>query len=227
MNVVASTSQARIEITTTNTTTEVKVTSNYNGTVASGDWYGTLINGYNGIYVGPKDGNILLKKAATYELYFKYDGGSRKVWAQIASNDEATLFASDFITTTDSICSVGGTSANHASALAAVWNAKEPADGTSLVEKWNLLSSGAKTVFKNGTLNATVTDANQRYIHIMERYNNLTEFSGGPNYTPKYSVRTLDIKSETNDSVFAIVVSAFVATIAAEGFVFLRKKKSI
>lgn len=137
---------------------------------------------------------------------------------------DATTFAQTFIDTTGGICKdiskdIVDTDVD---ALAAVWNAKAEPDGTSLVEKWNALSNGAKAVFTAGTANATIADANARYVHIMSRYSGtLTEFTGGPTYSSK-----IIFNNKNNIGVIIVVAAiASVLSIAVAGTYFSLKKR--
>lgn len=113
---------------------------------------------------------------------------------------DATTFAQTFKDATGGICkdTSKGIVDTDVDALAAVWNPKEEPDGTSLVEKWNALSNGAKAVFTAGTANDTIADANARYVHIMSRYSGtLTAFADGPALT--YGAQAISALS-VNDS---------------------------
>ena len=139
---------------------------------------------------------------------------------------DATTFAQTFIDTTGGICkdTSKGIVDTDVNALAAVWNIKEEPDGTSLVEKWNALSNGAKAVFTAGTANATIADANARYVHIMGRYSNvLTAFNGGPTFSAINTKTPLD--DSANDTLIIAVAIASLALVSIGGLVFIRKRR--
>ena len=103
-------------------------------------------------------------------------------------------------------------------------NIKEEPDGTSLVEKWNALSNGAKAVFTAGTANAIIADANARYVHIMSRYSNvLTAFNGGPTLSAINTKTPLD--DSANDTLIIVVAIASLALVSFGGLVFIRKRR--
>ncbi len=139
---------------------------------------------------------------------------------------DATTFAQTFKDTTDGICKDTSKSIvdTDADALAAVWNAKEEPDGTSLVEKWNALSNGAKAVFTAGTANATIADANARYVHIMGRYSDvLTAFNGGPTFSAINTKTPFD--DSANDTLIIAVAIASLALVSIGGLIFIRKRR--
>lgn len=167
------------------------------------------------------DKNISVTVGGTFEIYVKPAAG--EVWIQVDSATEATGFASTFLSSTSSICSAGSTSADHAEALAAVWNST--GDGTKLVDKWNALSSGAKTVFKTGTANATVTDAHDRYVHIMKRYSeSLTAFEGGPVLSAKTASPAMAASNDSAVIWTVALVSVGIAALLGATFI-IRKRR--
>lgn len=139
---------------------------------------------------------------------------------------DATTFAQTFIDTTGGICkdTSKGIIDTDVNALAAVWNIKAEPDGTSLVEKWNALSNGAKAVFTAGTANATIADANARYVHIMSRYSNvLTAFNDGPTFSAINTKTPLD--DSENNTLIIVVAIASLALVSFGGLVFIRKRR--
>ena len=137
---------------------------------------------------------------------------------------DATTFAQTFKDTTDGICkdTSKGPTDTDLDDLAAVWNAKEDPDGTSLVEKWNALSSGAKAVFTTGTANATIADAKARYVHIMSRYSGtLDEFADGPTYSSN-----MILANRNNTEVIAVVITVTsILSLTVVGTYFSLKKR--
>ena len=216
-----------------------KLVTNYNGTIPSGNYYG-----YSVLQSGAgscKDTlmlddesdshNIKVKEASTYEIYLN---SSRQVWIQQDSTIAATSFASTFLSKTNTICkdSSLGAGDTNPSALVPVWNAEDDGEDQ-LVELWNNLSSGAKTVFAAGTANVTITEAKNRYVHIMERYNKtngttaqiLDEFTGGPSYAGANSVLTPIVNDSNNSLTIAIVAVSTISLITIGSFFFIRKRK--
>ena len=167
-------------------------------------------------FSGEGNNNITVVKGGTFELYMKPSEG--RFWMQVSSETEATTFASSFLTATNDICSAGSTSADHATALADIWDDQ--------CNAWKDLTLGAQNIFKTGTANATIKDAHDRYVHIMTRYNaTLDPFEGGPSYgSPALNVIFGSDKSFVPAIIIATVSLGAIA--AAAGFVFLRKKRN-
>ena len=139
---------------------------------------------------------------------------------------EATTFSSTFISTTTTICETGGTGADHSAALIAVWNVKSTPDGNSLVEKWEALSSEAKTIFNEGTANATITNAHNRYVYIMGRYGNvLTAFDEGPVVPNVAMFNTSGLFALDNDTtIIILMVVATSVSLIAYTLLIIKKK---
>lgn len=142
---------------------------------------------------------------------------------------EADEFAKTFLSTTNGICidSSKSTSDTDIDALAAVWNIKETPDGSSLVEKWNALSIGAKAVFNEGTATDDIVDAKTRYVHIMSRYSEqLTAFAEGPVYVAE--TKFIVDSDLTNNA--ALIVTIFVAvaisTLSLATLLVIKKRRS-
>lgn len=215
--------QSSFTLTTTKENEELKCTANYNGTVPGANWYGTLASGYNTEYIGTKDGNILLKKAATYEIYLKSD---RTVWVQISSADEANAYALTFLSLIT--CTSDSVSFNINS-----WNKVGQAT-TSVEYKFEQLTTGAKNVLKGTIGNKDGSNVEQciaRYDRILSKYGYGTasgqyhDFMGRkPSLIAGRSL--IAISSIANSSTIIVtVVIAGVAAIAAGGYFLLRKKK--
>ena len=73
-------------------------------------------------------------------------------------------------------------------------------------------------------MNATIADANARYVHIMGRYSNvLTAFNGGP------ALSAINAKTPLNDSVndnlIIAVAIASLALVSIGGLVFFCKRR--
>jgi hypothetical protein len=110
--------------------------------------------------------------------------------------------------------------------LAAVWNVKETPDGSSLVEKWNALSIGAKSVFVEGTATEAITDAKARYVHIMSRYSEqLTAFDNGPVYLANAQFGFGNNLSNDATFIVAIVVVIAVSTLTLATFLVIKKRR--
>ena len=169
------------------------------------------------------DESVSVTAGGTFEIYVKPIAG--EIWIQVDSETEATTFASTFISSTADICSEGSTSADHSSALAAIWNTV--GDGTKLEDKWSALSSGAKTVFRTGTANPTIKDAHDRYIHIMKRYSDaLNDFDGGPTYLTAKTVNpSLAIENNTGAIIAIVGITLGAATLLGVTFAFRKRRQ--
>ena len=199
------------------------------------DYY-ALKSGVDSTYFTVVGTKIKCNVSGTYDLYF--DNSSKQLWVQVDALTEASGFAHKLIDDTDSICSVDGTGANHGAALANVWNPKATPDGTSLVEKWNGLTDGAKSEFKNATPvesgGTILQEAVYRYYHIMRRYGPtgttsqvLQAFSGGPNYASAQSFPLVYSINENTNIVAIIVIISLVSVTAIGGYFFIKRRKSI
>ena len=160
---------------------------------------------------GSGGSNITVVNTGSYEIYMKPFAG--KFWMQENSENTATSWASSFISATGSICSSGGTSANHESALSVIWTQQKTS--------FEALTLGARNIIKTGTANATIKDAHDRYVHIMTRYTSLDEFSDWK-VSPSRSINVI----ENNNYLPIIIVSSTILVAAFVGvYFFLRKKK--
>ena len=158
---------------------------------------------------------------ATQSVFYVY-----AIPAPDPAETEATTFAQTFKDTTDGICkdTSKGPIDTDLDELAGVWNVKATPDGNSLVEKWNALSNDARAVFTAGTANATIADANARYVHIMSRYSEtLTAFTDGPKLAGGNTLVTSET-STTNQSLIIAIVAAL-AIVSVGGFVFIRRRR--
>lgn len=187
-------------------------------------WFGSnkFENGTNSavqrgyISLGNNDANVSVLKDISMELYVKVHAGT--VWTQVSSEAEATAWAQTFLNDTNSICSNGGTSANHLSALQAIW-----ADLKSSFEGMTL---GAKHIIDAGTANATVTDAHDRYVHIMSRYggeSGLEAFEDGPALATRTMLQV--INKNTTRSIIILVASIIALSSVGTFFLLRRKRK--
>ena len=165
---------------------------------------------------GKNDSNISVGNGGgTFEIYMKPSTG--KFWAQVSSITEATTFSSNFLSATNSICSSGSTSADHSSALLGIWSAQTTA--------WNKLTSGAKNAFKVGTANSTITNAHDRYVHIMTRYSEtLDDFEGGPSYAG-VSSPLKNVKSTATSQITGLAVIGGLAIGGAAMLIRFRAKR--
>lgn len=168
------------------------------------------------------DPNTRTLKETAYDFYYKpFDG---KVWIEENAEIAATTYANAFLGATFDVCNVGEPTDDHSAGLAAIWNAKETPDGTSLVERWNALSIGAKGVFAAGTANATVASAKARYLIIMERYSGvLTAFENGPVASSVATVNT--VSNQNNNTIMLVVIISSIALVSVGGFFLLKKKR--
>ena len=192
-------------------------------------------------YIGPRywnyreatfkrttDANELIHVEATVltehgdSLSLKYDDPEA-----ISDTDAANAFANTFLSTTNGICVDSSKSSGdtNVSTLAAVWNVKETPDGSSLVEKWNALSIGAKSVFVEGTATEAITDAKARYVHIMSRYSEqLTAFDNGPVYLANAQFGFgNDLSNDATFNVTIVVVIA-ISTLIFVTFLVIKKR---
>lgn len=162
---------------------------------------------------GSGSSNITVVNSGSYEVYMKPFAG--KFWMQENSEATATAWATSFISATDSICSSGGTSANHLSALSGIWSDQK--------NSFDALTLGARNVLIAGTANATVEDAHDRYVHIMTRYSGeLDAFNGWmDNASPSRNI----ISFNSDNAVIVIVVASLMAIFATGLFFFIRKRR--
>lgn len=185
--------------------------------------------GYNCIETGPGsvidlslvsgegDSNITVLKSGTYEIYMKPFTG--KFWMQENSVASATAFSEDFLLKTDTACAAAGD--DHGNALKEIWNPKNKPDGTSLCEKWDALTIGAKNAFKTSE-DDTIVSARARYLFLVGKYNVLTPFSQGP-AAARYSVGL----TETNNTLLVVSIVSALTVVTVAGLFLFKKKKSI
>ena len=160
---------------------------------------------------GSGGSNITVVNSGSYEIYMKPLSG--KFWMQENSEATATSWAASFLNATGTICSNGGESADHLSALQGVW-----ADQKSGFDD---LTLGARNILKTGTANATVKDAHDRYVHIMTRYaGQLTAFE---DWEVSASRGILPLANNSNIVVIITIVS--VISLSALGAFFLLRRK--
>ena len=183
-----------------------------------------MTNDYT-LFSGAEGSDITCLASTVYDIYYKPFANS--IWIEENQTIAADHFAQAFLDTTDGICVDSSQSAGDTDldALKAVWNAKESPDGSSLVEKWNALSIGAKGTFAEGTATENITNAYARYVHIMSRYSDaLTPFSGGPAYSASSQFALNSVLS--NNSVSIILVITSVTLVALCAMVVLKKRKA-
>ena len=175
------------------------------------------------------DANGLIHVEATVltehgdSLSLKYDDPEA-----ISDTDAANAFANTFLSTTNGICVDSSKSSGdtNVSTLAAVWNVKETPDGSSLVEKWNALSIGAKSVFVEGTATEDIADAKARYVHIMSRYSEqLTAFDSGPVYLANAQFGFGNDLSNDATFIVTIVVVIAISTLTLVTFLVIKKRR--
>ena len=188
--------------------------------------YHELKSGVSATYFKEENNKIVCNVTGTYDLFF--DTNTKKLWVQVDSVTEAAGFAHTFLDTTDLICkdSSLGSGDTVLADLQAAWNKKATPDGTSLVEKWEALTSGAKSAFGSNS-NSVIASARERYIVIMQRYGSptLTAFTDGPSYSSNV-VSTLApaIENSTNIALIIVIVST-ISLVALGGFFFIKRKK--
>lgn len=201
-----------------NTTVELTAGSVFKVKNSSGDYFGyNAIETGSGSVISTGDvsgsgtGNITVVNSGSYELYMK--PFSNKFWMQENSTATATAWATSFINDTGSICATGGESADHLSALQAVWS--------DIKDGFDALTLGARNIIKTGNANATVKDAHDRYIHIMTRYSGQLDAFEDWEVSASRSIMPL-----ANDSnVIAIIAIITVISLSATGTFFLLRKK--
>lgn len=160
---------------------------------------------------GSGTGNITVVNSGSYELYMK--PFSNKFWMQENSTATATSWATSFINDTGSICSTGGESADHLSALQAVWS--------DIKDGFDALTLGARNIIKTGNANATVKDAHDRYIHIMTRY--AGQLDAFEDWEVSASRNIMPLANDSN--AVAIIAIVAVVSLSALGTFFLLRKK--
>ncbi len=160
---------------------------------------------------GSGTGNITVVNSGSYELYMK--PFSNKFWMQENSTATATSWATSFINDTGSICSTGGASADHLSALQAVWS--------DIKDGFDALTLGARNIIKTGNANATVKDAHDRYIHIMTRY--AGQLDAFEDWEVSASRNIMPLANDSN--AVAIIAIVAVVSLSALGTFFLLRKK--
>ena len=163
---------------------------------------------------GEGSSNITVVNSGSYEVYMK--PFAAKFWMQENSEATATNWASSFLTDTNTICATGGTSADHLAALQAIWG--------DIVDSFNSLTLGARTIIQTGTANATVKDAHDRYEHIMSRYPSLAAFdnwsvAAAPNVV--YNNPT-----NSNNSIIIITIIS-VISVSSIGVLLIIKKRKV
>lgn len=201
-----------------NTNVELTAGSVFKVKNSSGDYFGyNAIETGSGSVISTGDvsgsgtGNITVVNSGSYELYMK--PFSNKFWMQENSTATATAWATSFINDTGSICATGGESADHLSALQAVWS--------DIKDGFDALTLGARNIIKTGNANATVKDAHDRYIHIMTRYSGQLDAFEDWEVSASRSIMPL-----ANDSnVIAIIAIITVISLSAVGTFFLLRKK--
>ena len=184
--------------------------NNYYGYNAIETGSGSVISTHDVSEIG-NDHNIKVENSGSYEIYMKPLAG--KFWMQENSEATATAWATSFLSATGTICSTNGTSADHLSALEGIWSDQKDA--------FDALTLGARNIIKTGTANATVTDAHDRYVHIMTRY--AGELDAFEDWEISGSRYISPIKD--NNATLIIVVAAAIALTATGAFFLLRKKR--
>lgn len=130
---------------------------------------------------------------------------------------EATDFATDFMSLTESTCS---SSSDKSSALSSIWTTLQ-ASG----QYYSLLSDGQKLVLKNADANnsgTTIEIAMARYDYIVNTYG-LTNFIERDTSGSLVSNNFLHINGDTTIAI--IVVISLTAVTAIGGYILIRRKK--
>lgn len=201
-----------------NTTVELTAGSVFKVKNSAGAYFGyNAIETGNGSVIAAGDvsgsgtSNIEVVNSGSYEIYMK--PFSEKFWMQENSTATATSWATSFLSDTGSICSVGGENADHLSALQAVWS--------DIKDGFDALTLGARNIIKTGTANATVSEAHNRYVHIMTRY--AGQLDAFEDWEVSASRNIMPLANETNAIVIITIVS--VISLSAVGAFFLLRRK--
>ena len=131
---------------------------------------------------------------------------------------EAEYFALYFLNATDSICSAGGESADHSSALTAAWS--------DLSSKWNALGADVQALLKDAEAEDPIGNFYARYIHIVNRYGQTYAFTNGPVVAQAQpSISNIETQSSSAELPVALIASISAFALVA-GTVFFLKRKS-
>ena len=192
--------------------------------ICDGNWYGwnqvdqssSIVGNHivQGTDPDSTGARIKVVTTAKYSVYIKTNYQTNKLWIQIDPVDEATAWATTFLSSTGTICSTGGESANHLAALTAVWPGfKSSFEG---------LTKGARDALIEGTANQTIADAHDRYVLILTRYPSLDEFG---EWTVVGSRAITPLITDNNGVAIIIAVSSAIVIASTAGYFFLRKKR--
>ena len=203
--------------------TEKSVFKVYNSTIGAYYGYGCLeTNDLTKPYLtgdANADTNITVSKTGVFEVYYK--PGFEKFWIQVDSTTEATSFSETFLSKTGTICSANPNGGN-ANALSAIWNSTGSSKDK-LQDLWVALTDGAKSVFTTGTANTTISNANARYVFLMNQYGaTLKAFINGPEVAASYYIQTL---YESKDNSMLIIILSVSALSGLSIFILTKKKK--
>lgn len=165
---------------------------------------------------GENDSNITVVKSGSYEIYMKPFAG--KFWMQENSEVSATNWSTSFLNQTNSICSANGTSANHLTALQGVWSG--------IKDSFDVLTMGARNIIKTGTANATVKDAHDRYVHIIERYGETLDAFDDWTVSPARVLSFVNEQGNKTNLIVIITVIALVSISATGALIFFKKRKT-
>lgn len=162
---------------------------------------------------GEGNSNITVVNSGSYEIYMKPT--LSQFWMQENSEATATSWANSFLTATGTICSDGGESADHLTALQGIWTTQKNA--------YDALTEGARNIIKTGTASNTIKDAHDRYIHIMTRY--AGELASFKEWNVSSSNRINPVAENNSAVLIAAVASAIVLTTTGLFFLLRRKRK--
>ena len=190
-------------------------------------WAGYVGSGMTNDYsLFSNDGDdIICNSNTAYDIYYK--PLHYKIWIEENATVAADKFANTFLSVTGAVCVDSSKTSGDTdpAALAAVWNVKATPDGNSLVEKWNALSSGAKGTFAAGTATEDITNAHNRYIHIMSRYSDvLTAFTDGPAFATSSQLTINNVLANNTLVIIAIIVSTSMIAVGTMLFVIKKRK---
>ncbi len=192
---------------------------------------GAIIEGSDPDSTGSR---IKVNTATTYEIYFKVNNESNKLWIQLDSNVEADLYAQEFLTTI-TCTGQGSTSFSMNS-----WNIVGEATN-SMEYKFNHLTIGAQGKITGATASQSGTNVQKmlaRYDAILSKYGYGTSSDKYHDYLnrqpePLGAIRSFSpfryfTNDEDNLSTIIIIAASSVSllSLTALGVLILKKRKS-
>lgn len=128
----------------------------------------------------------------------------------------ANAWATNFISSTNSICKDHQSDDNYNNLYSQWSNYKSV---------YTLLSDSAKNALKKNTSSdSTITNALQRYTHIVNRYTKLDDFLSLRTKTANGS-NIINRKGKTNNMIIVVTIIGIAAIGTISGYIFLKKKR--